>query len=156
MAGLVASPHILSILNACALEHTKWTVWTALAHFISELFTFIINYLMRFCYLLLTVMILRLITSNIFFSILKRQIGKQQLLASFFLDISRLLRFFFFLFHSFIKRCQTCNCNQKCWYYTSTQTHIHAGVWASWWVCVIVVPFEWFFHRSCTLVITGW
>lgn len=33
----------------------------------------------------------------------------------------------FYVVFSFIKRCQTCNCNQKCWYYASTHMHtLHA------------------------------
>ena len=31
----------------------------------------------------------------------------------------------FYVVFSFIKRCQTCNCNQKCWYYASAHTHAH-------------------------------
>lgn len=31
------------------------------------------------------------------------------------------LLFFSFLSFFFVERCQTCDCNQKCWYYASTQ-----------------------------------
>lgn len=59
-------------------------------------------------------------------------------------------------FHSFIKRCQTCNRNQKCWYYyvskNNTQTHTHTHCCELLVDAYCSVPFEWFFHRNrCSL-----
>lgn len=74
------------------------------------------------------------------------QLLADPLLVCFFHSFIWLVVFMYFLsfvLSVFVKRCQTCNCNQKCWYYANTHTlQLQC-------VCYgFCVPFEWFFHQT--------